>query len=179
MANMYRSYLGSGSSGIRPTGDAQPADVLAGKTFSNAEGIDKTGTMTNNGAISETINLGETYTIPVKADATFDGANKLKAAVYPTGVDANSAYILKGGKFCLVTNASVVPAGKAYLLSNDVPSASAPELSFIFGSETTGINDVKRETITNNGEVYNLNGQRVAQPSKGLYIVNGRKVVVK
>jgi hypothetical protein len=27
--------------------------------------------------------------------------------------------------------------------------------------------------------VYNLNGQRVAQPNKGLYIVNGKKVVIK
>ena len=27
--------------------------------------------------------------------------------------------------------------------------------------------------------VYNLNGQRVNQPTKGLYIVNGRKVVIK
>ena len=27
--------------------------------------------------------------------------------------------------------------------------------------------------------IYNLNGQRVAQPSKGLYIVNGKKVIVQ
>jgi hypothetical protein len=26
---------------------------------------------------------------------------------------------------------------------------------------------------------YNLNGQRVAQPTKGLFIVNGKKVVIK
>ena len=30
-----------------------------------------------------------------------------------------------------------------------------------------------------NHEVYNLNGQRVAQPAKGIYIVNGKAVVVK
>ena len=29
------------------------------------------------------------------------------------------------------------------------------------------------------GEFYNLAGQRVAQPTKGLYIVNGKKVVIK
>lgn len=44
---------------------------------------------------------------------------------------------------------------------------------------STGINAVKREAITNNGEYYNLAGQRVAQPTKGLYIVNGKKVIVK
>ena len=63
MANTFRSVLASGG-GVVPTGDAQPADVLDGKTFSNADGIDKTGTMVNRGAVSETIAGGQTYTIP-------------------------------------------------------------------------------------------------------------------
>ena len=43
---------------------------------------------------------------------------------------------------------------------------------------TTGIGAI--ETFkANDGVVYNLNGQRVAMPIKGLYIVGGRKVVVK
>lgn len=63
MGNMFRSRLGAGG-GIMPTGNAQPVDVLAGKTFSNAEGIDKVGTMVNNGAVSETLAAGESYTIP-------------------------------------------------------------------------------------------------------------------
>ena len=43
---------------------------------------------------------------------------------------------------------------------------------------TTGINAVNGEGFMVNG-YYNLNGQRVAQPTKGLYIVNGKKVVIK
>jgi hypothetical protein len=46
-----------------------------------------------------------------------------------------------------------------------------------FGGEATGIEAVK--TTKANGEYYNLAGQRVAQPTKGLYIVNGKKVVIK
>jgi hypothetical protein len=51
-------------------------------------------------------------------------------------------------------------------------------LTINFGGGTTGISQIE------NGElrienVYNLNGQRVAQPNKGLYIVNGKKIVVK
>ena len=57
--------------------------------------------------------------------------------------------------------------------------AAAPSLNFIIDGETTGIDDVKRETITNSGEFYDLSGRRVAQPTKGLYIVNGKKYVVK
>lgn len=51
--------------GINPTGDAAVGDVLAGKTFSNADGIDKTGTMTNRGAVTQSLNTSTTsYTIP-------------------------------------------------------------------------------------------------------------------
>lgn len=41
---------------------------------------------------------------------------------------------------------------------------------------TTGIQNVNRETITNN-RYYNLHGQRLSQPQKGLNIVNGKKVI--
>ncbi|MFZ5650149.1 MAG: hypothetical protein ACOY4I_04755 [Bacillota bacterium] len=40
--------------GKKPTGNAVETDVLATKTFSNAGGIDKTGTMINNGAVTIT-----------------------------------------------------------------------------------------------------------------------------
>ena len=42
----------------------------------------------------------------------------------------------------------------------------------------TGIQNVKADNLKG-AEVYNLAGQRMAQPAKGLYIVNGRKVVIK
>lgn len=51
--------------GTDPTGNAGVGDVLAGKTFSNADGIDKTGTMTNRGAVTQSLNTSTTsYTIP-------------------------------------------------------------------------------------------------------------------
>ena len=60
MGNAYRSVLA-----LKPTGDAVPANVLAGKTFSNADGAGKTGTMVNNGAVSVTLtDQNPTYTIP-------------------------------------------------------------------------------------------------------------------
>lgn len=60
MGNAYRSVLA-----LKPTGDAVPANVLAGKTFSNAAGVGKTGTMVNNGAVSITLtDQDPTYTIP-------------------------------------------------------------------------------------------------------------------
>ena len=123
---------------------------------------------------------GETYTIPVKATAAAVGTNYLKAAVTATTLADGSFYIMKGGKFCLVTGAEnaaarTVPAGKAYLLASDVPS-EARELTFVF-DDVTAIETVKAEKTNN--EYYNLAGQRVANPTKGLYIVNGKKVIIK
>ena len=71
----------------------------------------------------------------------------------------------------------ILAAGKSYLY---VPGEeTARELKVTFDDDnTTGISDAKR--ITDNSQVvYDLQGRRVAQPSKGLYIVNGKKVMVK
>ena len=45
--------------------------------------------------------------------------------------------------------------------------------------DATGINTLNVEREMLNGEVYNLAGQRVPNPGKGLYIVNGKKVIMK
>ena len=53
---------------------------------------------------------------------------------------------------------------------------------FLFNEEdiTDGIDNVQSaEFKTQSTEIYNLNGQRVNTPQRGIYIVNGRKVVVK
>ena len=120
---------------------------------------------------------GATYDIPMVSSAVAPETNLLSAAVTATDIDANTAYILQGGLFHLVTAASTVPAGKAYLLKSNVPSA-ARSLGFMFGDdEATGINSVSRDLKS--GEFYNLQGQRVDAPKKGLYIVNGTKVFIK
>ena len=122
---------------------------------------------------------GTTYTIPVKADAAAVGTNYLKAAVSAYNCTANEVYILQSGLFHLVNAASTVPAGKAYLLASDI--SSAPEfLGFIFDDmQTTGVNDVRSKTADVRGDVFDLQGRKVANPKKGLYIVNGKKVAIK
>ena len=116
-----------------------------------------------------------TYTIPVKANAAaLTVTNLLHAAVNATHISANTSYILQGGKFHLVTEDSEVPAGKAYL----VPGTSqARELTFFFDGETTGINVATEKKNTATGVYYNLAGQRVNQPTKGIYVVDGKKVI--
>lgn len=114
--------------------------------------------------------------------ATEEGVvtNGLLNGTYATTTAAAGAdnYVLqKNGddvNFYLVTgtDATVKPF-RAYLMAS---GAGARALNLDLG-ETTGIETVKKADVTT--AVYNLNGQRVAAPQKGLYIVNGKKVIVK
>ena len=82
--------------------------------------------------------------------------------------------------------------GKAYLnVSTDAattPTAAAPAQGFVFpgDDETTGIGEIVIEgnagtsgSANANGRIYNLQGQQVTAPVKGLYIKNNKKVVIK
>ena len=115
--------------------------------------------------------------IPYKASAAAPAANKLSAtSAAPVTVADNEAYILYDGEFH-PTNAGEIPMFKAYLKASDVPTL-ARSLSLVFDDESTGINEVKSAASVAEG-YYNLAGQRIAQPTKGLYIVNGKKVIIK
>ena len=119
----------------------------------------------------------ETYTIPVPASADAVGTNKLEASVESTTVEERSVYVVSGGQLKLFTGTEV-PANKAYLPASEVPE-EARGLSFTFDDDaTTGISTVRSNRFFD-GEFVNVAGQRVAVPSKGLYIVNGKKVIVK
>ena len=90
-------------------------------------------------------------------------------------------YVLYKNKLVWCEGTSVA-AQRCYLPASVVGSSGARELQIVTeGSEATGI----REKVTVNSDkfaaapVYNLAGQRVGQPTRGLYIVNGKKVVMK
>lgn len=72
-------------------------------------------------------------------------------------------------------NNSNVAAGKAYL---QLPTVStARDFFSLWDQETTSINSV--EKVQEGNVIFNLNGQRVNNATKGLYIVNGKKVMFK
>lgn len=111
------------------------------------------------------------YEIPVAATAEAVTGNLLKAAVSATTVDAKSVYVLDGNQF-KVFSGREIPAGKAYL-----PKTSDSRLLDIVLGDATGISEV--EALNEEGSVYSLSGQKVVKPAKGVYIVGGKKVVVK
>ncbi len=89
---------------------------------------------------------------------------------------------LNGNKFWYSTGLTKMKAFRAYFTLRDVltevDEAYGSRISFSF-DEATGIQDNNRETTTNN-RYYDLQGRSVEKPArKGLYINNGKKVVVK
>ena len=71
---------------------------------------------------------------------------------------------------------ATVKGGKAYYLLVDDEAAS---MGFVFDFEgqTTGVESI--EVNADNQVIYDLSGRRVAKAGKGLYIINGKKVLVK
>ena len=70
-----------------------------------------------------------------------------------------------------------VGANRAYLTASAAEGARA--LYFDFGGETTGISQIENSELRIENSVYNLQGQRINKAQKGLYIKNGKKVVMK
>lgn len=136
----------------------------------------------NTGVVLYSETTGEQDIPTTTTTNTIDVDNEMVGVTVQTPVayhpDSKYNYILQQGKFKKATGASL-RANRAYLSTTyNVSSVSgAPELDLVFGDETTGIQNIER-TINDN-QYYTLDGRRVAQPTKGLYIVNGKKVVIK
>ena len=90
---------------------------------------------------------------------------------------AGEAYILSDGKF-RKNNAGIMPAGKAYLPAVAVASG-VRQIIIVFDDETTAIRTLDLYDAPTRISIYNLQGQRVLTPGKGIYIINGKKVFIK
>lgn len=132
------------------------------------------------------------YAIKVSSDfagATINGVTIAKATpqqtvgnwvfngTYTATTAPVDSYVFSGNKLRKVTGNNVtVKPFRAYITYNGV--APANELEFILDGETTGVETVYGLPFTVDS-YYDLQGRRVAQPTKGVYIVNGRKTIVK
>ena len=105
--------------------------------------------------------------------------NDLKGSTMSDGNLADKptyCYVLSGDTFKKFTGATLT-ANKAYFEATGDLGGHALTMTFDDG-ETTAIKAIEAKKVEN-GVFYNLAGQQVAQPTKGLYIVNGKKVVLK
>ena len=105
-------------------------------------------------------------------------------------MQAADHYVLNGGSsFVWVKDAGTLSAGMCWVQLSKSESAGARRLTIVHEGETTGISTAKTDADTKDAAVYDLQGRRVMQPTKGLFIVrsaegrlqgkNGKKVVIK
>ena len=128
----------------------------------------------------------DTYTINVTDKSASDvTGNELVGVTTRTQVLWNPStdvynYILQSGAF-YKANGGYLKANRAYLQTTYNVTTSAPELEIVFAEdEAAGIKTTKFTNDMNDTKaIYNISGQRVAQPTKGLYIINGKKVIVR
>lgn len=133
------------------------------------------------GTYTMTPGLGETIVSNMLRGVTMNTVlNKVE------GEYTNYVLAKKSGNlgFYAVVDGSTLSAHKAYL---PMPTASLPSgarsIKLVFeDGGTTGVSEAS--PLNDNGEMtddkyYDLQGRRVENPTRGLYIVNGRKVVIK
>lgn len=140
-------------------------DVAAGKVIP-----------ANTGILVKAAQGDYNFVVTSKAVTTLDNDLKVaKEAVTSDGAKYFALTTLSDGKvgFAKVANGVKIPAGKAYL---EVTKGS-PAKFFGLDGEATGINSVK--TAKADGAYYTLEGVKTTKPVKGLYIHNGKKIIVK
>ena len=92
------------------------------------------------------------------------------------------ALFLNSNKFWYSKGLTKMKAFRAYFVMLDVLTDvenAAARISFSFNEETTGIHSVNGVKAGQDNTLYNLNGQRVKTLRQGLYIRDGKKLVVK
>ncbi len=174
-------------------------------TFSNENALDfsanealKVYTATDNGT-SVKLNEVTTKKVPANTPVVLKGV----AGNYPARI-ISSADALGANDLCISDGTSATAEANIYVLANKTSngvgfykwagdgslsagkiylqakasSTGAPFLGFDADGETTGISSLTPALSQGEGVYYDLSGRRVAQPIKGLYIVNGKKVLV-
>ena len=131
---------------------------------------------------------GQTYSIPVTASASTDTEHNDFVAITETQqitqtMNGKNAYILVNGTDGLgfykpaSGTGSWCAAGTAYLNTSVSPASSRG--FFPLWGDATAIESIESEAANNNRLVYDLQGRRVVNATKGLYVVNGKKVIIK
>ena len=127
------------------------------------------------------------YTATAYTDQTTDITSMLQGTSQAASIeDILEGYVLGATVYVLYNDAFVkatsgtIPANRAYLVlgAMTTPNVNAPQMLTLDGG-TTGIHSIENEELTIDN-VYDLSGRKLSgKPSKsGLYIKNGKKVVV-
>ena len=125
-----------------------------------------------------------TFTLANDADVTtidndLKGVNDVTELTNVENSEQVRIFSTKGGVVGFYkpnSNITSLAANKAYVMA----PATEGALALNFGGNVTGINSVSdNAAMPNNVEIYDLAGRRVNHAVKGVYVVNGKKIIVK
>ena len=156
------------------------AKVNSGKTavvLTEVDDIPK-----GNAAVLKSSNEVITMTLASSTSGNYDG-NQLQGADGTMDAPAD-AYCLSnenpGRGVGFYTYTGTIPVNRAYLEVNGGPTTSRGFLGFGDDDGTTSIDNGKWKIDNSDGTIYDLSGRIVTgHPRKGIYVKNGKKVVIK
>lgn len=101
-----------------------------------------------------------------------------------TAPQGENFYVLSGNKLYDTVGSTVnVGANKAYIDMSQIVNQSSEaknRISIDFGNaEATGIESVNDTKVLNSGKMYDLSGREVTNPTSGIYIMDGKKIIIK
>ena len=128
---------------------------------------------------------GNTYTLPILAsneegldEATDNQLVDCVDALWSTGRDND--YFLSNGEFVKSAKDGWTLPGKSYLyISGGRSNASGSPLRVYVDNTATAINGITTNPVVKDEAYYNLQGVKVQRPQHGVFIHNGKKVVLK
>jgi len=120
---------------------------------------------------NRTVAAGE----PVVAGTNFDFQGTYAASTTVAAGD----YFLSADKLFQSKGETTIKGTRAYLKAKAGTDAAEVKVEFFIDGVATAIESIDADTDVQNGTVYNLAGQRVQKAQRGLYIVNGKKMLVK
>lgn len=110
-----------------------------------------------------------------EGEAKVAGTNVDFVGAYAASTDvAAGNYFISGNKLWKSAGNTTLKGTRAYIDAKNVANVRM----FIDDMETS-ISEIDNDSMRNGEIIYNMAGQRVSKAQKGLYIVNGRKVIVK
>lgn len=128
---------------------------------------------------------GNTYTLPILAsneegldEATDNQLVDCVDALWSTGRDKD--YFLSNGEFVKSAKDGWTLPGKSYLyISGGRSNPSGSPLRVYVDNTATAIDGITNNPVVKDEAYYNLQGVKVQRPQHGVFIHNGKKVVLK
>lgn len=172
-ATVFAEFTGATTNTLSFTTDSDATKIAKAKPYLIKPGLSVEGVAYGNVGCQ---NTGNATTTVAYGDYTFTG-------IYaPTVLTTDDIYVASGDKLKAGNGTNSLKAFRAYFKYTG-GSSPASELFLNIDGQTTSIDQIEGLEVITDGPVYNLNGQQVSTTkeglAKGMYIMNGKKFIVK